>query len=127
MADPANRCRAAAFRFALDDFSPQARRLERIVAWRANALALPYGDQGLLINREFYLSLGGFRALPLMEDVDLVRRIGRRRLVILPISARTSAARWRSQGWTARSLRNLTCLSLYYLGVPLRLLHRLYG
>ena len=127
MADPANRCRAAAFRFALDDVSPQARRLERMVAWRANALALPYGDQGLLINREFYLSLGGFRGLPLMEDVDLVRRIGRRRLLILPISARTSAARWRSQGWTARSLRNVTCLSLYYLGVPLRLLHRLYG
>ena len=86
-----------------------------------------YGDQGLLIGRDFYLSLGGFRALPLMEDVDLVRRIGRRRLVILPISARTSAARWRSQGWTARSLRNVTCLSLYFLGVPPRLLYRLYG
>ena len=98
-----------------------------MVAWRANALALPYGDQGLLIGRNFYLALGGFRALPLMEDVDLVRRIGHRRLVILPISARTSAARWRSQGWTARSLRNVTCLSLYLLGVPPRLLHRLYG
>lgn len=127
VADPANRRRAAAFRFALDDASPRARRLERMVAWRANALALPYGDQGLLINRDFYLSLGGFRALPLMEDVDLVRRIGRHRLLILPIAARTSAARWRSQGWMARSLRNVTCLSLYFLGVPPRLLLRLYG
>ena len=44
-----------------------------------------------------------------MEDVDLVRRIGRRRLVILPIAARTSAARWRAEGWTTRSLRNVTC------------------
>lgn len=127
IANSANQSRAAAFRFALDDASAQARRLERMVAWRAKALALPYGDQGLLIGRDFYLSLGGFRALPLMEDVDLVRRIGRRRLVILPISARTSAARWRSQGWTARSLRNVTCLSLYFLGVPPRLLYRLYG
>ena len=126
MADPANQSRAAVFRFALDDASPAARRLERMVAWRTNALALPYGDQGLLIKRDFYRSLGGFRALPLMEDVDLVRRIGRRRLVTLPIAARTSATRWRTEGWAARSIRNVTCLSLYFLGVPPRLLHRLY-
>ena len=126
IADPANQNRAAAFRFALDDGSAEARRLERMVAWRAETLALPYGDQGLLIKRDFYGSLGGFRALPLMEDVDLIRRIGRRRLVVLPIEARTSAARWRAEGWVARSLRNITCLSLYFLGVPPRLLLRLY-
>ena len=97
-----------------------------MVAWRAETLALPYGDQGLLIKRDFYRSLGGFRELPLMEDVDLVRRIGRRRLVTLPIAARTSAARWRAEGWATRSLRNITCLSLYFLGVPPRLLLRLY-
>ena len=127
MADPENQSRAAAFRFALDDPSASAKRLERMVAWRTKALALPYGDQGLLIKRDFYRSLGGFRALPLMEDVDLVRRIGRRRLATLPISARTSAARWRAQGWATRSFRNVLCLSLYFLGVPPRLLHRLYG
>lgn len=126
VADPRNERRAAVFRFSLDDGSAEARRLERMVAWRVRVLALPYGDQGLLINRAFYQSLGGFRALPLMEDVDLVRRIGRRRLVTLPISACTSASRWRADGWTARSLRNLTCLSLYYLGVSPRLLFRLY-
>jgi rSAM/selenodomain-associated transferase 2 len=126
IAVPANQCRAAAFRFALDDGSAAARRLERMVAWRAETLALPYGDQGLLIKRDFYRSLGGFRELPLMEDVDLVRRIGRHRLVTLPIAARTSAARWRAEGWATRSLRNITCLSLYFLGVPPRLLLRLY-
>ena len=126
-ADPTNRDRAASFRFALDDASPGARRLERMVAWRSETLALPYGDQGLLIKRDFYRSLGGFRAFPLMEDVDLVRRIGRRRLVMLPIAARTSAKRWKSEGWARRSLRNFTCLSLYFLGVPPRFLHRIYG
>jgi rSAM/selenodomain-associated transferase 2 len=127
IADPANWSRAAAFRFALDDGSDKARRLERMVAWRAETLALPYGDQGLLIKCDFYRSLGGFRALPLMEDVDLIRRIGRRRLVMLPIAARTSAARWRAEGWATRSIRNITCLSLYFLGVPPRLLLRLYN
>ncbi len=126
IADPANERRAATFRFALDDGSAEARRLERMVAWRAGTLGLPYGDQGLLIQRNFYGSLGGFRPLPLMEDVDLVRRIGRRRLVTLPVAARTSAKRWRDEGWVNRSLRNVTCLSLYFLGVSPRLLQRIY-
>ena len=46
-------------------------------------LALPYGDQGLLIPKRLYNKLGGYRALARMEDADLVRRIGRRRLVHL--------------------------------------------
>jgi len=126
-ADPANRNKAAVFRFALDDPSPRARRLERIVAWRVRWMGLPYGDQGLLIHRDFYHALGGFKPLPLMEDVDLMRRIGRARLVVLPIAARTSAERWRRDGWLLRSFRNLTCLALYFAGVSPRLIKRLYG
>lgn len=127
IADPANEARAAAFAFALDDPSPQARRLERMVAWRCRALGLPYGDQGLLIARAHYRRIGGYRPLPLMEDVDLVRRIGRRNLVMLPAKAVTSAERWRRDGWLARSARNLVCLSLFFLGVPARAIARLYG
>lgn len=117
---------AAAFRFTLDDDSPAARRLERLVAWRSRVLALPYGDQGLLISRRLYDAVGGFRPLPLMEDVDLVRRIGRARLRALDIGALTSAARYRG-GYQRRSLRNLTCLALWFAGVPPHLIARLYG
>jgi rSAM/selenodomain-associated transferase 2 len=119
--------RAAYFAFALDDPSPAARRLERLVAWRCRALALPYGDQGLLIARALYEQTGGFRPLPLMEDVDLVRRLGRRRLAALPVAAVTSAERWRREGWRRRSARNLACLSLWFLGVPPAAIKRLYG
>ena len=127
VADPLNARRAAAFRFALDDASPAARRLEAAVAWRCRALALPYGDQGLLIGRAFYDSLGGFRPMPLMEDVDLVRRIGRRQLVLLPVRAVTSSARYRRSGYLMRSARNSGCLMLFFLGVPPRLIARFYG
>jgi len=128
MADPTNGERAAHFRFALDDPSPEARRLERWVAWRCERLAMPYGDQGLLLSRDFYRALGGFRAdLPLMEDVDLVRRIGRRRLVALDAAALTSAERWRQEGWWRRSARNLACLALWFAGVPPRRIAALYG
>lgn len=123
----ANRLRVAAFRFGLDDSSARARRLERIVAWRVRHLGLPYGDQGLLIHRELYQSLGGYRAWPLMEDVDLVRRAGRRRLTVLPSVARTSAARFRQEGWRRRSWRNFGCLTLYFLGVSPRVIARFYG
>jgi rSAM/selenodomain-associated transferase 2 len=127
IADPANEMRAGYFRLRLDDAAPAARRLERLVAWRCRRLALPYGDQGLLMSRRFYATLGGFRALPLMEDVDLVRRIGRERLVLIEHDAVTSAARYRRDGYLARSLRNLACLGLYYLGLPPRVIVRLYA
>ena len=125
--DPRNRATAGVFRFALDARSAAARRLERAVAWRYRALGIPYGDQGLLIHRAFLAQIGGIRPLPIMEDVDLVRRIGRARLTLLPCAAVTSAARFERAGYSWRSLRNLFCLALYFLGLPPRLIVRIYG
>lgn len=122
-----NKLRAATFRFALDDDCWQARTLQRVVQWRTDVLGLPYGDQGLLIHRDLYQSVGGFSHVPLMEDVDIVRRIGRQRLVSLSATAITSARKWKTQGWLARSTRNGVCLSLYYLGFSPRFIARLYG
>ena len=121
-----NKEMAAAFRFALDDFSSSARWLERMVALRCLVLRLPYGDQGLLISRRLYERLGGFRELPLMEDVDLVRRIGRKQLILLRTAAVTSPERYIRDGFLTRSLRNLACLTLYYLRVPPRVIARIY-
>jgi rSAM/selenodomain-associated transferase 2 len=118
---------AACFCFRLDDQAWQARLIERGVSLRAGLLSLPYGDQGLLISRRHYDVLGGFRALPLMEDVDLVRRIGRRHLRQLDVAAITSAARWRRDGWWRRSARNLLCLTLYGAGASPKRIARLYG
>ena len=64
--------------------------------------------------------------MQLMEDVDLVRRIGKPNLTVLGTRAVTSAARYRRGGWWARPLRNLFCLMLYYLRVPPRVLMRIY-
>ncbi len=117
---------AAVFRFALDADSFKARLAMRLVGWRNRLFALPYGDQGLLIRRSFYQALGGFRPLPLMEDVDLIRKITRRRLAFLQTPARTSAAKYRRDGWWRRSFRNMLCVLLYFLGAPMSLLARLY-
>ncbi len=124
MRDPS---RAWHFRFVLDDASRAAKRLERAVAWRCRVLRLPYGDQGLLIHRDLLGAVGGIRPLPLMEDVDLIRRLGRTRIGALPVSAVTSAARWRREGYLRRSARNLSCLALWFAGVSPATIQRIYA
>jgi hypothetical protein len=117
--------RAGYFRFVLDSDDPRARRLECMVAWRNRVLGLPYGDQGLLIHRDLLRTVG-MKPLPLLEDVDLIRRIGRSRLLALPADAVTSARKWERDGYLRRSARNLFCLSLWFAGVPPRLIQRIY-
>jgi rSAM/selenodomain-associated transferase 2 len=126
-AGPESARRAGYFDFALDDPVASARRLEGLVAWRCRVLALPYGDQGLLIGRSLYDAIGGFAPLPLMEDVDLVRRLGRRRLARIGVRAFASARRYRRDGYWRRALRNFACLALYFAGVPAGHIRRLYG
>jgi rSAM/selenodomain-associated transferase 2 len=118
---------AAAFRFGLDDKGIRPRLLEGLVAMRCAALRIPYGDQGLLIPRRLYEEIGGYRPLPLMEDVELVRRLGRSRLILLQTRAVTSAERFRREGYARRGARNLLCLTLWFAGVPISLIVRIYG
>ena len=127
MALPAHAPKAGYFRLRFASADPRARRLERLVAWRCRTFGLPYGDQGLLIERGFYRRIGGFRALPLMEDVDFVRRIGRRNLLALDAEAITSAERYERDGWLLRPMRNLGCLALYFAGLSPIVIRRLYG
>lgn len=122
-----NATNAGYFRFVLDSPDPRARRLERMVAWRCRMFGLPYGDQGLLIHRDLLRAAGGMKAIPLMEDVDLVRRLGRARLVPLAADAITSASKWEQQGYFRRSARNLLCLLLWFAGVPPGKIQRIYG
>ena len=126
MEAPENTERAGFFRLAFDEDGPAARRVARLANWRARRLGLPYGDQGLLIRRDFHDILGGFRPLVLMEDVDMVRRIGRRRLVELDAEVTTSAARYREGGWWAVPARNLCLLGAYFLGLSPERLARFY-
>lgn len=118
--------KAACFRFRLADRSWQARLLERAVAARVRLLGLPYGDQGLLVPRTLYEAVGGYRPLPLMEDIDLVRRIGRSRLRLLDEDAFTSPERWQREGWAKRSARNLACLALWRAGLSPERIARIY-
>jgi rSAM/selenodomain-associated transferase 2 len=118
---------AAVFRFALDDSGLRPRLLERLVALRCALLRLPYGDQGLLMPKPVYAEVGGYPLSALMEDVGLILRLGRRRVALLRTRAVTSAVRYRRDGYVRRSLRNLACLTLFFLRAPQSVISRLYG
>ncbi len=124
--DPASTGRAGTFALMIDDPAWQARAIERAVASRVRWLGLPYGDQGLLIHRDLYQAIGGFRDLPLMEDVDIARRLGRRRITPLKASVSTSAARWRRRGWARQTALNLTCVGLFLVGIDIERVVKLY-
>lgn len=118
--------RAAAFSYALDDTGLMARWAEAMVRLRCHLFALPYGDQGLLIPRQLYQAIGGYQSMMLMEDVDIVRRLTRRRLTILRSIALTSAQRYRAEGYLRRIVRNQICLVMYFAGVPVTRIARFY-
>ena len=98
---------AAAFRFALDDLGFLPRLVEWGVALRCMLFRLPYGDQGLLMPQRLYNNLGGFQPLPLLEDVDIIKRLGRSRIIILRAQAVTSAIRYKRDGYLRRAARNI--------------------
>ncbi len=87
---------------------------------------MPYGDQGLLISRQLFDAVGGYQDLPVLEDVDLARRLGRRRLAMLDAQAIASSELYRRDGYLVRSLRNQICHALFGLGLPINVIARLY-
>jgi glycosyltransferase involved in cell wall biosynthesis len=112
---------AAAFRFALDDDGAAPRLLEALARLQFAGLRLPYGEQGLLIPRLLYDDVGGHRELASMEDVDIARRLGRRRMKLLRARAVSSARGYREDGYLRRMLNNLIAFVRYALGVsPVR-------
>lgn len=118
---------AGAFEFRLDDRGIAPRLLEALVRIRCKILRLPHGDQGLLIPRQLFDAVGGFKDLPIMEDVDLARRLGRRRLAMLEARAVASADSYRRDDYLLRAMRNQVYHALYGVGLPIGMIARLYA
>lgn len=118
---------AGAFRFRTDDSRPVVRLVEWGANIRSSFFQLPYGDQGLFMEKRVFDETGGFSALPIMEDFDLVRRLRKRgRIIALPARVITSARRWRELGVFRTTLRNQVMIAGFLAGVSPERLASLY-
>ncbi|MCB1494391.1 MAG: glycosyltransferase [Bauldia sp.] len=115
---------AATFRHARPDRGFRARFAEWCAVMRSGGFAAPYDEQGLLISAALYRSVGGHRAMPAMADVDLARRIGRRRLTLLRTRAVVRHPKRGGEGFM-RGARNAACLAMFVLRLPPSLIARL--
>jgi rSAM/selenodomain-associated transferase 2 len=124
----ASGARAGAFGLCFDSDRAVYRAMSWYVTARTRMSRLPYGDQAIFIIREDFDRLGGYAPIPVMEDVDLVRRIRRAgiRLEVLPARVRTSCRRMEAEGVARRALLNGWIHLLFDLGVPPRTLARWY-
>jgi rSAM/selenodomain-associated transferase 2 len=99
------------------------RRIFRITEWyvalRTRLTKMPFGDQAIFIRRNYFEKLGGYKDIPLMEDVELMARIKKRggRVCVIPVKVMTSARRWEREGIVYCTLRNWMLQILYALGV----------
>lgn len=89
---------------------------------------VPYGDQAIFLRKSYFDSLGGYAAIPLMEDVELMKRIKHRgdRIVILPDTVATSSRKWEKDGVLYTILRNWVIQAFYLIGVPAEKLVKYY-
>ena len=83
------------------------RFLEILVNLRSYLFKDPYGDQGLIIHRKAYLKNKGYRKIPLMEDIDFIKRLGNKKnLRMLNIPIYTSSRKWEKNNIIYQAFKN---------------------
>ena len=118
---------AGAFELQIDAPHGSMRIMEQVANWRSRFLKKPYGDQALFMTAATYRAVGGYPDLPIMEDYEIVRRLGKKgNIVTLPIAVITSARRWLRMGAWRTWAVNQAVIIAYYLGIAPRVLARFY-
>ncbi len=104
------------------------RAIGRAASWKHRLTRVPYGDQAIFMLRQYFENIGGYARIPLMEDVELMRRVKRQggRIIILPETVTTSSRKWETDGVFYTIIRNWIIQVLYLFGMPARHLIKYY-
>ena len=116
--------------FDLEIASPKRifRLIERAASIRSRLTRIPYGDQAIFLKKSVFDQIGGFKDIPIMEEVELMQRLKKagKKIKFIPRKVRTAARRWEKEGIIYCTLRNWTLITLYLLGVPPEKLNKFY-
>lgn len=114
------------FEIVFDGESKWAKFLTRLYP-KLRSIGLVYGDSAMFAKREVYEKIGGFRDLPLFEDVDLYKRLNRRGdFVTINIPIHTSSRRFENDSFLWTFTRWSLFQGLYWIGFPPRILAKKY-
>ena len=95
------------FEFKINHKKIIYRVLEIVVNFRSKFFKQPYGDQGLIIHRATYFKNNGFKKIPLMEDVDFLRRLNKKKdLKQLNIPIFISSRKWERTNIFLQAIKN---------------------
>jgi hypothetical protein len=116
-----------AFYRKFDRRHPRLRGLEKFERWHCRTFGTFYGDQSIFVRRDHFSRIGGFAAIPLMEDVEFSRKLRRSgQIVLLDPPMQSSPRKHLENGPWRMTLRNLLFLILFRIGVSPDRLHRWY-
>jgi rSAM/selenodomain-associated transferase 2 len=116
------------FRVRLDEEGLIYRLIERGINFRDRITGGSTGDQCIFVRKDIFEKLGGFKAIPICEDLDFARRLKRRgKYIQLPLYVETSARRWRKQGPFKVILLMWLIRLLFLLRFPPAKLKKIYG
>jgi rSAM/selenodomain-associated transferase 2 len=119
---------AGAFSLAINSPKIRYHLLAKLINLRAQLLRLPFGDQTYFITKTNFISVGGYSDIPLMEDLEFVRRLRKqkKRIKILKEKSTTSPRRWDSEGILHCTFRNWYIRLQFYMGRSPTLLNQYY-
>jgi len=122
-------CAAGAFDLTIDAPGILFRIIERAATIRSRVTRIPYGDQCHVVRRTVFEQMSGYRDIPIMEDVDFMRRVRKGDGLVAFFGERviTSARRWRKEGIIRCTLRNWFLMILYFMGARPERLSRFYS
>jgi len=103
------------------------RLVEEWVKLRCRLCLLPYGDQAIFVRKSAFDIIGGYKNIPLMEDVDLIEKLKKLgTIVLLKKEAITSERRWSKNGLIKTAALNQIIMLLYKIGFNPDRLARMY-
>ena len=115
------------FKFKINNKKIIYRILEFLVNMRCFFLKEPYGDQGLLIQKTKYFDHNGFKEIPLMEDIDFIKRLKNKEyLVRMNNSVLTSSRKWEKINFVKQSFKNWKLRKRWLRGDPITSIYEEY-